>query len=72
LPPQEPPGRIIFHQAVPGLIFVAVILSPVPHDMLYGPQAALIAESLTGRLRCSGCSLGYQFASIIAGGPAPR
>jgi hypothetical protein len=48
-----------------------VILSLVPHDMLYGPQAALISESFTGRLRYSGASLGYQLASIIAGGPAP-
>jgi hypothetical protein len=39
--------------------------------MLYGPQAALIAESFPGRLRYSGASLGYQLASIIAGGPAP-
>jgi hypothetical protein len=38
---------------------------------LYGPQAALIAESFTGRLRYSCASLGYQLASIIAGGPAP-
>jgi metabolite-proton symporter len=53
------------------VIFLAVILSLVPHDMLYGPQAALIAESFTGRLRYSGASLGYQLASIIAGGPAP-
>jgi hypothetical protein len=43
----------------------------VPHDMMYGPQAALIAESFTGRLRYSGASLGYQLASVIAGGPAP-
>jgi metabolite-proton symporter len=53
------------------IIFIAVVLSLVPHDMLYGPQAALIAESFTGRLRYSGSSLGYQLASIIAGGPAP-
>jgi hypothetical protein len=39
--------------------------------MMYGPQAALIAESFTPRLRYSGASLGYQLASIIAGGPAP-
>jgi hypothetical protein len=31
----------------------------------------LIAESFTGRLRYSGASLGYQLASVIAGGPAP-
>jgi metabolite-proton symporter len=53
------------------LIFLAIVLSLVPHDMMYGPQAALIAESFTGRLRYSGSSLGYQLASIIAGGPAP-
>jgi hypothetical protein len=39
--------------------------------MQYGPQAAMIAECFTPRLRYSGASLGYQFASIIAGGPAP-
>src|SRR6202041_2916389 len=57
--------------AVPALVFIAIVLSLIPHDMQYGPQAALIAESFTPRLRYSGASLGYQFASIIAGGPAP-
>jgi hypothetical protein len=37
----------------------------------YGPEAALIAESFTPRLRYSGTSFGYQLASIIAGGPSP-
>ena len=55
----------------PVWIFLAIVLSLVPHDMMYGPQAALIAESFTGRLRYSGASLGYQLASIVAGGPAP-
>lgn len=53
------------------IVFLAIVLSLIPHDMMYGPQAALIAESFTGRLRYSGASLGYQFASVIAGGPAP-
>lgn len=53
------------------IVFLAIFLSLIPHDMMYGPQAALIAESFTGRLRYSGASLGYQFASVIAGGPAP-
>jgi metabolite-proton symporter len=53
------------------LVFIAIVLSLIPHDMMYGPQAALIAESFTPRLRYSGASLGYQLASIIAGGPAP-
>jgi hypothetical protein len=52
-------------------VFIAIVLSLIPHDMQYGPQAALIAEAFTPRLRYSGASLGYQLASIIAGGPAP-
>jgi MFS family permease len=57
--------------AIPWVVFLAIVLSLVPHDMQYGPQAALIAEAFTPRLRYSGCSLGYQLASVIAGGPAP-
>jgi MFS family permease len=57
--------------AVPALVFIAIVVSLIPHDIQYGPQAALIAESFTPRLRYSGASLGYQLASIIAGGPAP-
>ncbi len=61
----------LLNTMVPGWIFLGVVLSLIPHDMMYGPQAALIAESFTGRLRYSGASLGYQLASVIAGGPAP-
>ena len=57
--------------AIPWAVFIAIVLSLIPHDIQYGPQAALIAESFTPRLRYSGASLGYQLASIIAGGPAP-
>jgi MFS family permease len=56
---------------VPALVALAIVLSLVPHDMMYGPQAALIAESFPARLRYSGASLGYQLSSVIAGGPAP-
>src|SRR5215471_1893548 len=56
---------------IPGLIFLAVALGLLPITTLYGPQAALIAESFSPRLRYSGTSLGYQLASIIAGGPSP-
>ena len=55
----------------PILILVAVLLSNPVTMTLYGPQAALIAESFKPRLRYSGAGLGYQLASIIAGGPAP-
>jgi MFS family permease len=57
--------------AIPSLVFVAIVLSLIPHDLQYGPQAALIAESFPPNLRYSGSSLGYQLASLIAGGPAP-
>jgi MFS family permease len=55
----------------PVLMFVAIAVSLIPIMTLYGPQAALIAESFEPRLRYSGAGIGYQFASIIAGGPAP-
>jgi MFS family permease len=55
----------------PTLIFFGIALSLLPMMTCYGPQAALIAESFTPRLRYSGASLGYQLASIIAGGPSP-
>jgi metabolite-proton symporter len=57
--------------AIPSAVFIAIVLSLIPHDIMYGPQAALIAEAFTPRLRYSGASLGYQLASVIAGGPAP-
>ena len=61
----------ILGSLIPWAIFIAIVVSLIPHDIQYGPQAALIAESFTPRLRYSGASLGYQLASLIAGGPAP-
>jgi MFS family permease len=61
----------LLNTAIPAVIFIAIILSFIPHDMAYGPQAALIAECFPARLRYSGSSLGFHLASIIAGGPAP-
>jgi MFS family permease len=55
----------------PTIIFIAIAISLLPVMTLYGPEAALIAESFSPRLRYSGASLGYQLASVIAGGPAP-
>ena len=54
-----------------GLVLLAIVLSLVFHDMQYGPQAALIAERFGTNVRYSGAGLGYQLASVIAGGPAP-
>jgi MFS family permease len=56
---------------VPGLVLLGMILGLVFHDMMYGPQAALISESFGTGIRYTGAGLGYQLASITAGGPAP-
>jgi MFS family permease len=53
------------------LIFIAIVLSLVVHAMQYGPQAALIGESFPTHLRYGGAGIGYQLASVFAGGPAP-
>ncbi|HSU70127.1 MAG TPA: MFS transporter [Micrococcaceae bacterium] len=53
------------------LVLVAVIISLMLHDIQYGPQAALIAESFDADIRYTGAGLGYQLASVVAGGPAP-
>jgi len=54
-----------------GLILLAIVVSLIFHAIQYGPQAALIAEGFGTNLRYSGAGLGYQLASVIAGGPAP-
>ncbi len=61
----------LLNTMVPAVIFIAIVLSLVPHDMMYGCQAALIAECFSPRLRYSGSALGFHLASIVAGGPAP-
>ncbi|GAB2909905.1 MFS transporter [Rhodococcus aerolatus] len=53
------------------VVLVAIVLSLVIHDVQYGPQAALIAESFDADVRYTGAGLGYQLASVVAGGPAP-
>ena len=54
------------------LIWLAIILGfNVGHDAMYGPQAAFFSELFGTRVRYSGASLGYQLASVLAGGFAP-
>jgi metabolite-proton symporter len=65
------PYFALLNAKVPGLALLAIVVSLVVHDMQYGPQAALIAENFGTNVRYSGAGLGYQFASVIAGGPAP-
>jgi MFS family permease len=54
-----------------GLVLLAIVVSLALHDIMYGPQAALISETFGTGVRYSGAGLGYQLASVIAGGPAP-
>jgi len=65
------PYYFLLNSQVPALIVLAIMVSLPVHDMQYGPQAAFIAESFPPSVRYSGSSLGYQFASITSGGPAP-
>jgi MFS transporter, MHS family, shikimate and dehydroshikimate transport protein len=54
------------------LIWLAIVLGVnVGHDLMYGPQAAFFAKLSGTRVRYSGASLGYQLASVFAGGFAP-
>src|SRR3954449_8634151 len=67
-------GFVLFAAMGSGIAFVAflgVFLALIPHGMQYGPQASLIAESFPTSLRYAGAGMGYQLASVIAGGPAP-
>ena len=61
----------LLNTKVSGLVLIGIVVSLIFHDMQYGPEAALIAESFDTSVRYSGASLGYQFASVVAGGPAP-
>jgi MFS family permease len=61
----------LLDSGVTSLVFLGAVLGAIAHSMVYGPQAAFIAEQFTPRMRYSGASLGYQLASIIAGGPSP-
>lgn len=56
----------------PWIISMAIVI-PVcfGHAAMYGPQASFLSEMFSARVRYSGASLGYQLASIFAGGLSP-
>jgi metabolite-proton symporter len=56
----------------PTMIALAIVI-PVTlgHAAMYGPQASFLSEMFSARVRYSGASLGYQLASIFAGGLSP-
>ena len=53
------------------LATVAVVVGLILHGAMYGPQAAFLSELFGTTVRYSGVSIGYQLASILAGGLAP-
>jgi hypothetical protein len=52
-------------------IILATVVALAFHAMMYGPQAAFMAEMFSTRLRYSGASLAYQIAGVLGGGLAP-
>ncbi|MEU7742321.1 MFS transporter [Nonomuraea sp. NPDC049158] len=65
------PYYALLNTGIAVVILVTMMVTQLQHSMEYGPQAALIAESFPTSLRYGGAGLGYQLASVIAGGPAP-
>ncbi|MFI6602630.1 MFS transporter [Nonomuraea sp. NPDC050536] len=65
------PYYMLLNTGVAIIILLTIMVTQVQHSMEYGPQASFIAESFPTGLRYGGAGLGYQLASVIAGGPAP-
>jgi MFS family permease len=53
------------------LLALGIVVALIIHAALYGPQAALITEQFSPRLRYTGSSLAYTLAGVIGGAPAP-
>ncbi len=65
------PYWMMLDTRMPIVVALAILLSLPIHDMQFGPQAAFIPETFTGRLRYSGSSLGYHLAAAVVGGTGP-
>lgn len=54
------------------LLFLSLVFAlSVGHSAMYAPQASFFAELFGTRVRYSGLSVGYQLASVLAGGFSP-
>ena len=53
------------------MVLAIVIALVLGHSAMYGPQASFFSELFGTRVRYSGASLGYQLASVVAGGLSP-
>jgi MFS transporter, MHS family, shikimate and dehydroshikimate transport protein len=62
----------LIETSTPALLVLSMVLAlSVGHAAMYAPQASFVAELFGTRVRYSGLSLGYQLASVIAGGLSP-
>ena len=52
-------------------IVIAVVVGCLIHALMFGPQAAFVAEQFPTRVRYAGSSLAYTLAGIVGGGFAP-
>lgn len=53
------------------LLVVGIAVGLAWHALMYGPQAAFVAEQFSSELRATGSSLAYTLAGIIGGALAP-
>lgn len=53
------------------VVILAVVIGLLFHGLMYSPQAAFFSELFGTSVRYSGASVGYQLASVVAGGIAP-
>ncbi|MEO6338529.1 MAG: MFS transporter [Caulobacteraceae bacterium] len=55
----------------PALVIAAIVLSLIPHDLMWGAFGAFVSENFPARLRYSGASISTQLGSVLPGGLAP-
>ena len=55
----------------PTIIAAAIFVGLIFTTLMYAPQAAMFSELFGTSVRYSGASLGYQLASVFAGGWRP-
>ncbi|MFF0483226.1 MFS transporter [Streptomyces sp. NPDC004435] len=58
-------------RSTPLIVLAMVLAIPVCKDMVFGPQAALVAELFDARVRYTGVSVGREFGGALFGGTAP-
>ncbi|WP_297546513.1 MFS transporter [Amycolatopsis sp.] len=53
------------------VLVIGIVIALAIHSVMYGPQAALVTEQFSPRLRYTGSSLAYTLAGVIGGALAP-